>query len=176
MEWKLTLQGIYGASINAFWQVGVKIWTSKKLCRSVMGTERHRARTHLTVVTTIALCTSCSQAKNHTFGWKTSIFHIMTLFSQPEIKNGALIFCIILTMHMYICLENDCGIYLICSLMCLTFHLKHQTSLIFKLLSNMYVNQSEIIEFVARDYLFTCTATLTLKVARKKCIWKCCLL
>ena len=25
VEWKLTLQGIYGASMNAFWQVVVKI-------------------------------------------------------------------------------------------------------------------------------------------------------
>ena len=31
MEWKLTLQGIYGPSMNAFWWVVVKIWTSRKL-------------------------------------------------------------------------------------------------------------------------------------------------
>ena len=31
MEWKLTLQGIYGASMYVFWQVVVKIWTSWKL-------------------------------------------------------------------------------------------------------------------------------------------------
>ena len=28
MEWKLTLQGIYGEGMNAFQQVVVKIWTS----------------------------------------------------------------------------------------------------------------------------------------------------
>ena len=31
VEYKLTLQGIYGASMNAFQQVVVKIWISRKL-------------------------------------------------------------------------------------------------------------------------------------------------
>ena len=30
-KWKLTLQGIYRPNINAFWQVVVNIWTSRKL-------------------------------------------------------------------------------------------------------------------------------------------------
>ena len=42
VEWKLILQGIYGASMNAFWH-------------SVMGTERHRTGTRLSVVTTIII-------------------------------------------------------------------------------------------------------------------------
>ena len=31
VEWKITLQSIYGTSMNAFRQVVVKIWTTRKL-------------------------------------------------------------------------------------------------------------------------------------------------
>ena len=46
----------------------VKIWISRKLQCSVTGTEQEqngdRMRMGTTVVTTLALCTSCSQANN----------------------------------------------------------------------------------------------------------------
>ena len=35
VESKQTIQGIYGAGMNAFGQVGVKTWTSRKLYHSV---------------------------------------------------------------------------------------------------------------------------------------------
>ena len=36
MEWKLTHQGTYGASINAFQQVVVKIWTSRNFDANIL--------------------------------------------------------------------------------------------------------------------------------------------
>ena len=56
MEWKPTLQGTYGTSINAFWYVVVMIWTSRNF--DGMWRERERGRI------IIALCTSCSRANN----------------------------------------------------------------------------------------------------------------
>ena len=58
MEWKLTIQGIYGPCNKAFYWVNVKIWTSRKLYCKWTGNGN---RDYL--VTTIALCTPCSRAK-----------------------------------------------------------------------------------------------------------------